>query len=95
MDIRSAITTLLRDGFILVFNQDKLDIVNTAKAVGGLKLPNLEKWGLGNINAIRGVNPNVSALANFGKMAELSAGKDSTSGHWEIMGLILKKPWNL
>ena len=68
-------------------------IVNTAKAVGGLKLPNLEKLGLGNIDTILGVNPNKSALANFGKMAELSAGKDSTSGHWEIMGLILKKPF--
>jgi len=68
-------------------------IVNTAKAVGGLKLPHLEKLGLGNIDTILGVNPNASALANFGKMAELSAGKDSTSGHWEIMGLIVKKPF--
>lgn len=68
-------------------------IANTAKAVGGLKLPNLEKLGLGNIDTIPGVNPNNSSLANFGKMAELSVGKDSTSGHWEIMGLILKKPF--
>jgi len=74
-------------------DEDSNTIVNTAKAVGGLKLPSLEKWGLGNINTIPGVNPNVSAVANFGKMAELSAGKDSTSGHWEIMGLILKKPF--
>jgi len=68
-------------------------IVNTAKTVGGLKLPNLEKMGLGNIDTIPGVNPNNSSVANFGKMAELSVGKDSTSGHWEIMGLILKKPF--
>jgi phosphopentomutase len=68
-------------------------IVNTARAVGGLKLPHLEKFGLGNIDSIQGVKPNHSALANFGKMTELSAGKDSTSGHWEIMGLILKKPF--
>jgi phosphopentomutase len=68
-------------------------IVNTAKAVGGLKLPNVEKLGLGNIDTIPGVNRNASALANFGKMAELSVGKDSTSGHWEIMGLILKEPF--
>jgi phosphopentomutase len=67
-------------------------IVNTARAVGGLKLPHLEKFGLGNIDSIQGVKPDHSALANFGKMAELSAGKDSTSGHWEIMGLVLKKP---
>ncbi len=68
-------------------------IVNTARAVGGLKLPHLEKFGLGNIDSIQGVKPNHSALANFGKMTELSAGKDSTSGHWEIMGLILEKPF--
>lgn len=68
-------------------------IVNTAKAVGGLKLPKLEKLGLGNIDTIPGVNRNASSLANFGKMAELSVGKDSTSGHWEIMGLILKEPF--
>ena len=68
-------------------------IVNTAKALGGLKLPNLAKLGLGNIAAIPGVDPVESALANFGKMAELSAGKDSTSGHWEIMGLLTEEPF--
>ena len=66
-------------------------IVNTAKAVGGLKLPNLEKLGLGNIEPIPGVNPQRDASGNYGKMAELSLGKDSTSGHWEIMGLVLEK----
>ncbi len=68
-------------------------IVNTAKAVGGLRLPNLQKLGLGNIARISGVNPTPSALANYGKMAELSVGKDSTIGHWEIMGLITRKPF--
>ena len=68
-------------------------LANTAKAVGGLKLPNLEGLGLGNIDAILGVSPNTSASANYGKMAEFSAGKDSTSGHWEIMGLITEKPF--
>ena len=70
-------------------------IVNTAKAVGGLKLPNLEKLGLGNIDRIPGINSNIETFGNYGKMAELSAGKDSTSGHWEIMGLVLKKPFPL
>jgi phosphopentomutase len=70
-------------------------IVNTAKAVGGLKLPNLEKLGLGNIDRILGVNPKTDALGNYGKMSELSAGKDSTSGHWEMMGLVLEKPFPL
>jgi phosphopentomutase len=68
-------------------------IVNTAKAMGGLRLPNLEKFGLGNIADIPGVDPAESALANFGRMAELSVGKDSTIGHWEIMGLVTKEPF--
>ncbi|MGB2980156.1 MAG: phosphopentomutase [Candidatus Zixiibacteriota bacterium] len=76
-----------------LYNDERSNtIVNTAKAVGGLRLPHMEKLGLGNIDEIPGVSPNASASANFGKMAELSAGKDSTSGHWEIMGLITQKP---
>ena len=65
-------------------------IVNTAKAVGGLKLPHLEKLGLGKIDEILGVSNNCQAIGNYGKMAELSVGKDSTAGHWEMMGLVLK-----
>ncbi len=68
-------------------------IVNTAKAVGGLKLPNLGNLGLGSIETIPGVSLGRESLGNYGKMAELSAGKDSTSGHWEIMGLVLEKPF--
>ena len=68
-------------------------IVNTAKAAGGLKLPNLGKLGLGSIESIPGVSPEREPLGNYGRMAELSAGKDSTSGHWEIMGLVLEKPF--
>ncbi|MDP2960745.1 MAG: phosphopentomutase [candidate division Zixibacteria bacterium] len=66
---------------------------NTAKKVGGLNLPNLEKLGLGNIEPIMGVLPQKSPLACHGKMGELSPGKDSTTGHWEIAGVILKKPF--
>jgi len=68
-------------------------IVNTARALGGIKLPNLELLGLGNIEDIPGVASQKNPLANFGKMAEASAGKDSTTGHWEIAGLILDKPF--
>ncbi len=68
-------------------------IANTAKAVGGLRLPNLQKLGLGDIEPIFGVAPQTETLGNYGKMAELSAGKDSTSGHWEIMGLVLERPF--
>jgi len=70
-------------------------IINTAKEVGGLKLPNLEKLGLGNIHHIPGIASQKNPLANFGKMAEVSPGKDSTTGHWEIGGLILDKAFPL
>ena len=66
-------------------------LVNTAIAVGGLRLPNLASLGLGNIVTVLGVMPAVSPRASFGRMAEVSKGKDSTSGHWEIGGLILEK----
>ena len=62
-------------------------LCNTAKAVGGLKLPNLESLGLGNIEPIVGINKVTNPQASFGKMAELSEGKDSTTGHWELAGL--------
>ncbi|MEJ2636392.1 MAG: phosphopentomutase [Calditrichia bacterium] len=62
---------------------------NLAKSVGGLKLPNLQKLGLGNISPLMGMEPAEDPEANFGRMAEQSPGKDSTSGHWEIAGCIL------
>lgn len=66
---------------------------NIAKACGGLHLPNLSKLGLGNITAIDGVNPVSNPTAAFGRMASLSAGKDTTSGHWEIAGVVLDNPF--
>ncbi len=66
---------------------------NLAKAVGGLNLPFLENLGLGNIIEIKGVKRVEKPKAFFGKMAEISPGKDSTTGHWELMGVILKKPF--
>ena len=62
---------------------------NMALEVGGLDLPNLQKLGLGNINKILGVDPVNNPQASFGKMTELSKGKDSTTGHWEIGGLLV------
>ena len=60
---------------------------NMAERLGGLNLPNLEKFGLGNIKPIKGIEPQISPLASFGKLAEVSSGKDSTTGHWELGGL--------
>ena len=66
---------------------------NLAQSCGGLKLPVLEKLGLGNIIPIMGIALADKPLASFGKMAERSPGKDSTSGHWELFGIILDKPF--
>lgn len=64
---------------------------NTAQAVGGLKLPHMEKMGLSNIALLRGVQPQSKPSAAFGKMVEVSAGKDTTTGHWELMGIHLNQ----
>lgn len=66
---------------------------NLAQICGGIKLPVLERLGLGNISVIKGIRQVDKPLACFGKMAERSAGKDSTSGHWELFGLILERPF--
>ncbi len=68
-------------------------LTNVAKAVGGLNLPNLESLGLGNIGDIQGVSPGQNPKASVGTMMELSRGKDTTTGHWEIAGLVLESPF--
>ncbi len=60
---------------------------NIGKVMNGITLPNFQKLGLGNIIPIQGVANVEHPLASFGKLAEVSKGKDSTSGHWEIGGL--------
>lgn len=68
-------------------------IGNTARVVGGLRCPNLEKLGLGKVVPVAGLGADLAALGGFGKMAERSTGKDSTSGHWELAGLITERPF--
>ncbi len=63
-----------------------------AQAVGGLKLPHLGAIGLGNITPILGTPPQEDALGAYGRMAEAAAGKDSTTGHWEMTGVVLQHP---
>ena len=63
---------------------------NMALVIGGLKLQNLEALGLGKIEPIQGIKNVPQPLASFGKMAEVSQGKDSTTGHWELAGLLVK-----
>ncbi len=66
---------------------------HVAEAVGVLRLPNLQKLGLGNIVPLRGVEPTANTLGGWGKMAEASAGKDSVTGHWEMMGIVTPTPF--
>lgn len=66
---------------------------NLAKATGGITVPNMEKLGLGNIIDIQGVAKVSSPMGAFGKAAEASKGKDTTTGHWEIAGIINEKPF--
>ncbi len=63
-------------------------LLHVAEACGGLSLPVLERMGLGNILPIPGVQPVAVARASWGRMAECSAGKDTTTGHWEIAGIV-------
>ncbi|MGL4608539.1 MAG: phosphopentomutase [Trueperaceae bacterium] len=56
----------------------------------GVKLPHFEKLGLGNIEGVRGLPDTPNPLASFGRMNEVSPGKDTSTGHWEFMGVILE-----
>lgn len=66
---------------------------NMAKAVGGMSLPHMGALGLGNIVEILGTPPVENSKGAYGKAAEVSIGKDSTTGHWEIAGIPLEKPF--
>lgn len=73
-------------------NSDTLGHI--AKAMGGLNLPNLEAFGLGNIrHDIQGIEPVEKPKAYYGRMQEASSGKDTMTGHWEIMGLEITQPF--
>jgi phosphopentomutase len=66
---------------------------NVSRALGGLSLPNLQAVGLGNIASLVGVAPAMHPAGVWGLMEPASAGKDSTTGHWEIAGVHLAKPF--
>jgi phosphopentomutase len=67
-------------------------IGNTSRAVGGLALPNLGRLGLGLLTDVAGVPPDPAPRGSFGKMQERSRGKDTITGHWEMMGIVLREP---
>jgi phosphopentomutase len=66
---------------------------HTAEACGGLAMPAMGRLGLGRIAPVAGVPPDPAPAGAFGKMAERSPGKDSTTGHWELMGIVLDRPF--
>jgi phosphopentomutase len=68
-------------------------LANTARAVGGLDTPNLEALGLGLLTEIEGVAARAEAGTGHGRATERSAGKDTTTGHWEMMGIRLDDPF--
>ena len=70
-------------------------LANTASAAGGLELPNLQRWGIGNITTVSGVVPADSPAAAYGRMAEASPAKDTVTGHWELAGLVSTKAFTV
>ena len=68
-------------------------LLHVAEAAGGLNLPRLESLGLGRLLALPGVRALADPRGARARMAERSKGKDSTSGHWEMAGLILDRPF--
>ncbi|MFW5967929.1 MAG: phosphopentomutase, partial [Persicimonas sp.] len=64
-----------------------------AQTVEGFDVPNLRSLGLGNIEGVDDLEPVDEPCANFGRMAEQSPGKDTTSGHWEFAGVLMDKPF--
>ncbi len=59
----------------------------------GLNVPNMAAMGLGNITSIKGIAPAKKPTASYGRLHELSPGKDTTTGHWELMGIVLEHPF--
>lgn len=70
-------------------------LANTAAAVGGIRAPNLASLGLGSLTSIRGVDAAAVPGTAHGRATERSAGKDTTTGHWEMMGIRLDEPFPL
>ncbi|MDQ0158542.1 phosphopentomutase [Alkalibacillus salilacus] len=68
---------------------------HTAQHMGGLNMPNMERLGLGNIREVEGVQAIDQPEAHHTRMVEASAGKDTMTGHWEIMGLRIDQPFRV
>jgi len=67
---------------------------NIALTTGGINLPNLQNLGLGNIDGLKGVAAVDAPKGAYGRSDEVSNGKDTTTGHWELAGLHVTEPFN-
>ena len=67
-------------------------LTNCAEAVGGLSLPAMGRMGIGNASRRSWPRPAADATGAYGRLIERAAGKDSTTGHWELMGVTLERP---
>ena len=76
-------------------DQGSNTLAHVAETVGGIRLPNLEKLGLGNLGSISGLAATANPRAIVGRLAEQSKGKDTTTGHWELAGLVTETPFQL
>nr|WP_277997643.1 phosphopentomutase [Moorella sp. E308F] len=77
------------------FGDEGSNTLGNIAATVDLHLPNMARLGLGNIIPLKGIAPVAAPAAAYGKMASRTAGKDTTSGHWELAGLILERPFPL
>jgi phosphopentomutase len=68
-------------------------LLHVAERCGGLRLPTMERLGLGHIGAVPGVTAVAKPRGAFGRMLERSVGKDTTTGHWEMAGLVQGEPF--
>ncbi|SEP70627.1 phosphopentomutase [Piscibacillus halophilus] len=76
------------------FNDEGADTLgHIAEHMNGLTMPNMGKLGLSNIREVKGIEPAEHPMAHYTKMQEASVGKDTMTGHWEIMGLRMDQPF--
>lgn len=77
-----------------LFNDEGADTLgHIADSFEHLSIPNLQKLGLANLHVLNGVEPSQSPQAYYTKLNEMSNGKDTMTGHWEMMGLLIDKPF--
>jgi phosphopentomutase len=76
-------------------DEDSNTLGNCSRAVGGIHAPNLARLGLGMLTRIEGMARTAGPETAHGRLAERSAGKDTTTGHWEMCGIVLERPFPL